>query len=287
MTADLISNHLCSISPQAADDSHIFTCRSLLSAPWYRLLIVIMAQRHSAFLTAVSQMQGSEADNEVDEASSDEDADVESCSSDEGEDNSDSTSSEEEKCEVADVSASEMILSKDGNIAWKTSNPRVRRTPARNVVHHREGPTIRNEVSHAESFLLFFPDENLLKIVNYTNVFAAAFIQSNPDHWVSERCVPIDVIELKAVIGVLLASEFITHQRNRSILFGLRTWAPHFTVRPSVSSDLCSLHDFYVSMTGKVDQSVVNVTNFVLFEKYGMILCRNVDTAVRSWECDD
>ena len=60
-------------------------------------------------------MQGCEAD-EMDEASSEEDADVESCSSD-GEDNSNNSSSKEEECEITDVSARDVIHSKDGSIA--------------------------------------------------------------------------------------------------------------------------------------------------------------------------
>lgn len=82
-------------------------------------------------------MQGEEAD-EVDEASSEEDDNDDSCSSNEGED--DSNSSEEEENDATDVSASDVIYSKEGNVAWKTTNPRVRRTPARNVIHYREGP---------------------------------------------------------------------------------------------------------------------------------------------------
>ena len=100
--------------------------------------------------------------------------------------------------------SSDVIYSRDGNIAWSTLNPRVRSTAARNIVRHRVGPSVNDPIKCPESFSLFFPDENLQKIVDFTNSFAASFFANYSEHWASTRWSPMDLVEMKAFIGTLL-----------------------------------------------------------------------------------
>ena len=106
---------------------------------------------------------------DVDEASMSEDASVNEDESEEESSNEDSIgeNSEVETHKSAGSSFSDVIYSRDGNIAWSTLNRRVRRTPVRNIVRHRVGPSVNNPVNVQNPFCCSFQTRIFKKIVDF------------------------------------------------------------------------------------------------------------------------
>jgi hypothetical protein len=94
-------------------------------------------------------------------------------------------------------------ISKNGNIIWNASPPPSSQVRAANIRHAREGPIGAGKMieSEADAFKCFFDDRMLQMIVTNTNQFNRFQKTSkgkNADDWK-----PIDVEELKGVIGIL------------------------------------------------------------------------------------
>lgn len=94
-------------------------------------------------------------------------------------------------------------LSKNGAVKWNIEEPpRSVRTRSHNIITERPGPI--NEAKDAqtslECWVLMYPDNVLEQVVVYTNIYITA-IQNK---FQRERdCLPTDLIELKALLGLL------------------------------------------------------------------------------------
>ncbi|KAF0703927.1 piggyBac transposable element-derived protein 4-like, partial [Aphis craccivora] len=102
-------------------------------------------------------------------------------------------------------SSDQNYLGKDGT-KWKARMPSSNsRTRSHNLVTHLPGVkgVAKNSKSIIDSWQLFFPDEVISEIVNFTNIK----IQKVREHFARVRdAKDTDIIEMKAIIGLLYLS---------------------------------------------------------------------------------
>ena len=139
--------------------------------------------------------EGEETEEDINDSESDS-SDDELVSNDEEE-------REEEEEEMEEVENEEngeqnSFLGRNGMI-WNKIPPTIRRSRAVDIIRFREGQTVHTS-SIFDSFGLFITEEIVLKIVMYTNLFAATFEEG----WCRERWKDTNPVEIRAFIGCLL-----------------------------------------------------------------------------------
>lgn len=95
-------------------------------------------------------------------------------------------------------------IGKDKTTSWSIEEPaRNIRTRSHNIIREVPGPCqdALNSSTPLEKFCLFFPDEILTKIVDFTNIYITEKIRENFER--ERDCKSTSVIEIKALFGLL------------------------------------------------------------------------------------
>jgi len=96
------------------------------------------------------------------------------------------------------------LVGRDGT-QWDNNPPPVRRARRENVFCARVGPAqnIQTKQTPTEVFQEFISNEIIALIVHHTNRNATAMLPDLPP-WYNERWTPIDDVEAKSVVGLLI-----------------------------------------------------------------------------------
>ena len=119
---------------------------------------------------------------------------------------SDSQDSSDSESESSDEEGDEEIhfKARSGRI-WNRNPPTQIRTPTANILRQQQGVTRAGRVQNVLSaFQLFVSDEILYIIVRETNRYALQYFARKANAGESSKWTDIDIIELKAAIGLLI-----------------------------------------------------------------------------------